>query len=53
MTKQIKEMEHLLNSKNSYINNFKRDDMVASSTQKEVDYENDARGFDNINEMED
>ena len=46
-------MEAQLNSKNSYINNFKRDDVVTAATQKEVEAEQNARGFENINEMED
>ena len=53
MQAKIREMEALLNSKNSYINNFRKDDVVAAATQAEMDAEHEARGFDNVNEMED
>ena len=42
-----------MRSKNSYINNFRRDDIVAAATSKEEADELNARGYDNINEMED
>ena len=46
-------MEAQMRSKNSYINNFRRDDIVAAATAKEEADELNARGYDNINEMED
>ena len=50
---KINEMEAQMRSKNSYINNFRRDDIVAAATVKEEADELNARGYDNINEMED
>ena len=46
-------MEAQLRSKNSYINNFRHNDVVAAATVREEFDETNARGFDNINEMED
>ena len=46
-------MEAQLNSKNSYINNFRRDDIVAAATIAEQDEEHIPRGFDNVYEMDD
>lgn len=46
-------MQAQLRSKNSYINNFRRDEIVAAATMKDEGEENDPRGYININEMED
>jgi len=53
VTKKIAEMEEALKSKNSYINNFRRSEVVAASTMKEAEDEHKPRGYDNINEMDD
>ena len=50
---RIKELEAELNKKNSYINNFRRDDAVQAGAAAEASAETNPRGFDNVFEMED
>ena len=53
VTKKIKEMEELLNQKNSYINNFRKPDVVQAATMRAAQAETNPQSFDNVFEMED
>ena len=46
-------MEKELKSKNSYINNFRHETVVAAAAAQEASAETNPRGFDNVYEMED
>ena len=52
MQAKIRELEAQLNSKNSYMNNFRSDDIVAAATQAEQDEEHNPRGFDKVFDMD-
>ena len=46
-------MQEQLAMKNSYINNFKKSDVVQASLAAQAAAESQAKGFDNVFEMED
>ena len=46
-------MEAELNQMNSYWNNFKKDEAVATAKQRQAAAETNAKGFDNVFSMED
>ena len=51
--KQIDALQDQLDGKNSYINNFKKDDVVKSALDKETVQRSAAQGYDKVFEMED
>jgi hypothetical protein len=46
-------LEAELGKKNSYINNFRKQEVVSAAEQAQKMEEDRARGFDNVNEMDD
>ena len=53
MQKRIQEMEAELNSKNSYINNFRKTEVVAAHQAMASAAETNPQQFDNVFEMDD